>query len=139
MIGLLRAFTWPRRRAEVAAGDMSTARLLVFSIVVLVPLVAWIDSIFGVPTPDRYPEVVVTLVVSAVFLVCLVARLALLARLAQRRSDELAASRDQLRYQATHDALTGRANRKRLTESLTASREGDRTVIRDPSPSPRDR
>jgi diguanylate cyclase (GGDEF)-like protein len=137
VIGLLPSFTLRRQRAEVATSDMSTARVVVFSIVVLVPIVAWIDSIFGVPTPDVFPAVVVTLVVSAVFLVCLVARLALLARLAQGRahdlrcrSNELESAvaeqlrlQEQLRYQATHDALTGLANRKLLTESLTASRQ----------------
>jgi diguanylate cyclase len=130
LIGLLPSFTRPRRLAELATSDMSTARVVVFGLVVLVPLVAWAESNFGPRGPDDRAAITVTLIVSALFLVCLVTRLALLARLAEQRSDELASAvaeqltlEEQLRYQATHDALTGLANRKLLTESLTESRQ----------------
>jgi diguanylate cyclase (GGDEF)-like protein len=136
LIGLLPSFTQPRRQVEPAPSDMGTARLVVFSIVVLVPLVAWIEASFE-PQPDELRTVVVAIAASAVFLVCLVTRLALLARLAQgrahdlgRRSDELASAvaeqrtlQEQLRYQATHDPLTGLATRQVLTERLTASKQ----------------
>jgi diguanylate cyclase len=74
----------------------------------------------------------VPVVVSAVLLVLLVIRLALTARAAQRRADQLSQRSDQLaetvrelkalqtqlRYRAMHDPLTGLANRFVLTERL---------------------
>ena len=57
------------------------------------------------------------------------------ARELRRRSDELATAveeelklQDQLRYQATHDPLTGLANRKVLTDRLAASRQAKRSA-----------
>jgi diguanylate cyclase (GGDEF)-like protein len=96
--------------------------------------------VFGPFGPDEHPTVIVSLSVGALFLVLLVIRMALLARLAQRRardlrseSDQLAASiaeqrklEEQLRYQATHDSLTGLANRKVVTDRLTTSLQTER-------------
>jgi len=130
-IGLLPSFARPRRPVEAGTPDLSTGRLVLFSAIVLVPLVAWAYDTLGPRDPD--PTVVaVSLAVSAFLLVMLVIRLALLARLAQRRADDLrvrtaelatavseqAALHDQLRFQATHDPLTGLSNRTVLTDQL---------------------
>jgi len=135
VVGVLPSLTRPRPRAEVASGDMSRARLVVFSLIVLLPLLAWWESSFGPFGRDQLPAVFVTVSVAALFLVLLVIRLALLARLAQRRADELAASvatqrrlEEQLRYQATHDSLTDLANRTVLTDRLTRSLQSEQSA-----------
>jgi diguanylate cyclase (GGDEF) domain len=137
-IGLLPSFTRSRPpRAGVGTPDLSTARLVLFSAIVLVPLVAWAYDSLG-PRDLSVTAVAVALAVSALLLVMLVIRLALLARLAQRRADDLrvrtaelasavseqAALHDQLRFQATHDPLTGLPNRSVLTDQLTVWLEG---------------
>jgi diguanylate cyclase (GGDEF)-like protein len=135
LIGLLPSFARPRRPADESAPDLSTFRLVLFSLIVLVPLVAWARDSFATPEPSP-AGVTVSLVVSALLLVILVIRLALLARLAQRRANDLrlrsaelatavseqAALQDQLRFQATHDPLTGLANRSMLTDRLAVWR-----------------
>jgi diguanylate cyclase (GGDEF)-like protein len=137
VIGLLPSFTRPRRPADSATNDLSTHRLVLFSVIVLVPLVAWGHNILG-RGEESPAAVAVSLAVSALFLVMLVIRLALLARLAQRRardlrvqSDELASAvaeqtalQEQLRFQATHDPLTGLPNRAVLTDRLTSWLQG---------------
>jgi len=142
LIALLPTFARPPQPSEVGSSDMSASRVIVFSLLVQVPLLAWYESIFGQRGRHERPSVIVALAVSAVFLVLLVTRLALLARLAQRRAsdlrsrtDQLAAAvneqlalQEQLRHQATHDPLTGLANRTVLTERLAASRRAQESA-----------
>jgi len=119
---------------------MSLARVVLFSVLVLVPLVAWAQNIFGRGARAGPTAQAVSLAFAAVFLLILVIRLALLAQLAQRRADDLRtrsgelasaiseqeALQHQLRYQATHDPLTGLANRIALTDRLATSRDDSR-------------
>lgn len=140
LIAVLPSFSRPRGPGKPATNDMSFGRLMLFSVLVLVPLVAWAHNSFGAGTRAGPTARAVALTFAGVFLLILVIRLALLAQLAQRRADDLRARsgelasavseqealQHQLRYQATHDPLTGLANRSALTDRLAAARDGGR-------------
>ncbi len=142
LIAVLPSFSKPRRPGKTATYDMSLARVVLFSLLVLVPLVAWAHNSFGAGSRAGPTARAVALAFAGVFLLVLVIRLALLAQLAQRRADDLrtrsgelasaiseqAALQHQLRYQATHDPLTGLANRSALSDRLTEMRDGGRLV-----------
>jgi diguanylate cyclase (GGDEF)-like protein len=121
-------------------GPLSKRRMLLAVIVVVVVPIAWWYEIRGA-TQGRYSVVsfTVPVVLSAVLLVILVARLGLVARLAQRRAAEVAQHSEQLakaaqelaeavreqdvlqrqlRYGAMHDPLTGLSNRVVLDERV---------------------
>jgi diguanylate cyclase (GGDEF)-like protein len=126
---LRRAQYQPGRRQ----GPLSKRRMVLAVVLVVVVPIAWWFELRGA-TQREYSVVsfTVPVVISAVLLVLLVARLGLIARLAQRRtaevaqrSDQLAAAvheqdvlQRQLRYRAMHDPLTGLSNRIVLAERM---------------------
>jgi diguanylate cyclase (GGDEF)-like protein len=122
-----------RYRPARRYGTLSKRRMVLAAVLVVVVPIAWWFEIQGAAR-GRYSVVsfTVPIVLSTVLLVLLVARLGLIARLAQRRtaevaqrSDQLAAAvreqdvlQRQLRYRAMHDPLTGLSNRIMLAERL---------------------
>jgi diguanylate cyclase (GGDEF)-like protein len=122
-----------RYRPGRRQGPLSNRRMVLAVVLVIVVPIAWWFEIRGA-AQGRYSVVsfTVPVVLSAVLLVVLVARLGLIARLAQgraaevaQRSDQLAAAvreqdvlQRQLRYRAMHDPLTGLSNRVVLAERL---------------------
>jgi diguanylate cyclase (GGDEF)-like protein len=113
-IGLLPSFTRRRRQDETATHDLSVPRLVLYTVLALGPVIGWVRD-----TLNRLPNAVaaraIPMSVAVLFLAILAVRLTLLARLAQRRAD-------QLEFQATHDSLTHLANRVLLTDELTSRR-----------------
>ena len=122
-----------RYRPGRRQGPLSKRRMVLAVVLVVVVPIAWWFEIRGA-AQGGYSVVsfTVPVVLSAVLLVLLVARLGLIARLAQRRaaevalrSDQLAAAvreqdvlQRQLRYRAMHDPLTGLSNRIVLAERM---------------------
>ncbi len=122
-----------RYRPGRRQGPLSKRRMVLAVVLAVVVPVAWWFELRGA-TQGGYSVVsyTVPVVLSAVLLVLLVARLGLIARLAQRRtaevalrSDQLAAAvheqdvlQRQLRYRAMHDPLTGLSNRIVLAERM---------------------
>jgi len=122
-------------RLSRATRGTSPGRIALFIALALVPPTAWaIEVASGPPDNDRVAAWVPTLV-SAAFLLLLVFRLTLIARYADRRSDELAQRttaladavseqtrlQHQLTFRAWHDPLTGLFNRDVLSERLAAA------------------
>jgi diguanylate cyclase (GGDEF)-like protein len=118
----------------------SPGRMALFVALALVPPTAWaIEVSAGTPEHPRVAAWVPT-IVSAAFLLLLVGRLTLIARYADRRSEELAQRtialadavseqtklQHQLTFRAWHDPLTGLFNRDVLTERLAAALAGRR-------------
>ena len=119
----------------------SPARLSLFAVLAVVPVAVWAMELNRkMHIPQENFSFLIPVVVSAIFLLTLVARLGLIARVAQDRAIELARrSADlataateqedlqrQLAYRAMHDPLTGLANRLVLSERLerTLNRRG---------------
>jgi diguanylate cyclase (GGDEF)-like protein len=117
-------------------GDTSPGRLVLFAVLALVPPAAWAIQLGGKHTQDTHTVAVwVPLVVSVVFLLLLVLRLSLIARVAHGRAGQLAQrSADlsvavseqeelqrQLAFRAWHDPLTGLLNRDVLAERLESA------------------
>jgi diguanylate cyclase (GGDEF)-like protein len=131
--GLHRGLTYPRPGERATHGDRWPGRMVLFAVLVLVPPLAWASEltrpgVFGA----RTAQFLVPNIVSAVFLLLLVARLGLIARIAQQRADQLArhstalatavSEQDDLRRQLSHrdlhDPLTGLSNRVVLAERM---------------------
>jgi diguanylate cyclase (GGDEF)-like protein len=113
-IGLLPSFPKPRHPPGAATTDLTGQRLALFVFLALVPLVAWGQQSQRHAATTSMVARQVPIAASAAFLALLIARLSMLARLAQRRSNALA-------FQAAHDPLTGLANRSALTTYLELS------------------
>jgi diguanylate cyclase (GGDEF)-like protein len=111
----------------------SKGRLGLFSVLAVVPAAAWgMELNRKIDRPQEVGSFLIPIFVSAVLLLLLVARLGLIARVAQERALELArrstalataASEQedlqrQLAYRAMHDPLTGLANRLVFTERM---------------------
>jgi diguanylate cyclase len=133
-VGLHPYLTQTRRRREHRARGLSFRRVALYAVLALIAPMAWAVEltasgqrlgrhVFGFSVP---------IATSAVFLLLLVVRLGLIARLAQGRAGELAGRsaalskavseqeelQKQLAYRAMHDPLTGLSNRTVLTERL---------------------
>jgi diguanylate cyclase (GGDEF)-like protein len=120
-IGLVPSFPKPRHPPGAATTDLTGRRLALFVFLALVPLVAWAQQSQRHAATTSTVARQVPIATSAAFLALLIARLSLLARLAQRRSNALA-------FQAAHDPLTGLANRSALNTYLELTRtEADTT------------
>jgi diguanylate cyclase len=124
-----------RHRIGVTTQGEATGwpRTLLFAVLALIPPVVWgVELAQHRPAGVRLLTLWLPVLVSAVFLLLLVLRLAMMTRLAQRRADELgrrtsALARSmseqqelqrQLSYRAQHDPLTGLANRTVLAERM---------------------
>jgi diguanylate cyclase (GGDEF)-like protein len=120
-------------RAEPAEA-IGWARMLLFGVLAVIPPAVRAAELARHRFSDARPPLMIWLpvAVSVVFLLLLVTRLVMIARLAQRRADELgrrtsALARSmseqqelqrQLSYRAQHDPLTGLANRTVLIEHI---------------------
>jgi diguanylate cyclase (GGDEF)-like protein len=122
--------------AAIEPKDLRPRRMVLFAVLALTPPLAWALDL-AAKDRDRTGAGVmgwplVPVVTSAVFLLLLVGRLALIARVAQRRARELTgrstalavalAEQEELQkrltYGALHDPLTGLANRVVLAERM---------------------
>ena len=107
--------------------------MVMFAALALVAPAVWLLDLTDGSVSVRGGEAAVPVVTATVLLLLLVARLGLIARVAQRRSKELTARwkryltialeeqqdlREQLAYRAMHDPLTGLSNRVVLAERL---------------------
>jgi len=129
---LLRPAPMPYRSRE-RHDDTSPGRLVLFAVLALVPPVAWAIQLTGGHSEDMHNVAVwVPLVVSGVFLLLLVLRLSLIARVAHRRAGELSVAvseqeelQRKLEFQAWHDPLTELYNRDILADRLGAALAGN--------------
>jgi diguanylate cyclase (GGDEF)-like protein len=133
-VGLHPRFSTWRMQYVRTSHPASPLRIPVLGLLVLVPAVAWTVELAQSGRNTTIPALVyiVPVIASAVFLLLLVARLGLIARVAQRRAQELGEHsvaleravnqqrelQRQLTYRALHDPLTGLSNRLVLTERM---------------------
>lgn len=127
--------------------DLSWPRIALFAVLAVLGPAAWaVEVELSQPNQDIV-ELIVPIVISSLLSLLLVARLTMIARIAQarsqeleRRSAELAEAmreqddlRRQLTYRALHDPLTGLANRVVLNErmewALTKQDHGGRQAL----------
>jgi diguanylate cyclase (GGDEF)-like protein len=133
--GLHPALTRPSSVGHARSTEGSPWRIALFPFLALVPLVVWaVELRRGAANEGAIPSRV-TVAVSGVFLLLLVARLGLIAKTTQQRAAELAersaslataVSKQQglqrrLAHRALHDPLTGLANRTVLTQRLESA------------------
>jgi diguanylate cyclase (GGDEF)-like protein len=131
--GLHPALRRPRAPAPAPADETGRHRIALFVLLSLVlPFVGVAEVLERKLEEDRPLMLVVPVLLSGLFLLVVVTRLALAIRTAQRRANELArqtaalarslseqeALQGQLAYRALHDPLTGLANRTVLTDAI---------------------
>jgi len=130
--GLHPALTPPSPREQTRSTDVSPWRIALFAVLTLVPPLVWAIQLLRHRANQGISSVLIPEVASALFLLLLVARLGLIAKVAQRRAAELArrsaalataVSEEQglqreLAYRAQHDPLTGLANRDVLADRM---------------------
>jgi diguanylate cyclase (GGDEF)-like protein len=132
-IGLLADPAVRPARAPRTAGDLTRSRVLFFAVLALIPPVAMTVEFIRHDGGPRAPVLsfIVPAVASVGFLLLLVWRIGLIARVAHDRADLLRARtgelteaihaqqvlEERLRHRATHDSLTGLLNRSGLTEA----------------------
>ncbi|MDT5028760.1 MAG: hypothetical protein QOE61_5186, partial [Micromonosporaceae bacterium] len=139
--GLHPALTRPNPRDHTRSTEASPWRIALFAVLALVPALVWAIQLLRHTANQGVASFLIAQVASALFLLLLVARLGLIAKLAQRRAAELArrsaalataVSEEQelqreLAYRALHDPLTGLANRIVLDDRMewALGRRGD--------------
>ncbi|MEV4534880.1 GGDEF domain-containing protein [Asanoa sp. NPDC049518] len=120
--------TVPERRGEgVPAARLSRGRAALFVVLTLLGPLAWLLAVaFGQFDPGSPEDFGPPVLAAALIALLLLWRLSLLARVADRRAEELGVAvgelqglQTELAYRAAHDPLTGLANRSVLTEQLT--------------------
>jgi diguanylate cyclase (GGDEF)-like protein len=119
----------PERRGEGApVARLNRGRAALFVVLTLLGPLAWVTAVsFGQFDPGSPVDFGPPVLAAALIALLLLWRLSLLARVADRRADELGVVVGELRglqaelaYRASHDPLTGLSNRSVLTERLTA-------------------
>jgi diguanylate cyclase (GGDEF)-like protein len=117
-----------QRRDSSSSNDTSWRRMALFAVLALVTPIAWAGE-FAHHGNSRLERVGVTVsvVTAAIFLLLLVTRLGLIARVAQRQAKQLTEAnleqvdlQRELAYRAVHDPLTGLPNRVVLAERMEA-------------------
>jgi diguanylate cyclase (GGDEF)-like protein len=134
-------------RRNVPSNDTSPQRLALFAVLAVIPPFVWAVGLYRHHDERQTgtATVVVPVTTSAVFLLLLVVRLGLIARVSQQRARQLARRsaslaqamteqeelQRQLAYRATHDPLTGLYNRVVLTERMAEalSRDGPQHAL----------
>jgi hypothetical protein len=118
----------PERQGQgVAAARLGRGRAALFIALTLLGPLAWVLAVaFGQVDPGSPEDFGPPVLAGALIALLLLWRLSRLARVADRRADELAEAVGELRglqaelaYRAEHDPLTGLANRSVLTDRLT--------------------
>ncbi len=118
----------PVLRRETTSYGLSRNRIIVFVGLTLIGPLAWVIAVLPGPfNPASVRSFGLPVIGAALISVLLVWRLSLMARVADRRADDLASAnldlerlQAELSYQATHDPLTGLANRSVLSRRLDA-------------------
>ncbi|MEU4625388.1 EAL domain-containing protein [Actinoplanes sp. NPDC023801] len=135
LFGVAVRYPLTRQRRLLADETLTWQRCAVFMLVAVSAPALWVfhgqaSGLIGSPVVPAF--------IVAVLSVLLIIRLAIVARVAQRRAAELAcrsvsldaaltrqqALQDELAYRALHDPLTGLGNRAMLTEHLEAGLQG---------------
>ena len=133
-VGLHPSLARPRRRVERGSSELSPGRLALYAVLALTAPLAWaVELSTNAHRASNNPIAFwVPVATSAAFLLLLVVRLGLIARVAQRRAEELARRssalaaamseqeelQQQITYRARHDPLTGLSSRTVLAERL---------------------
>jgi diguanylate cyclase (GGDEF)-like protein len=127
-----------RMRRKRAVNDASVFRTVLFALLALVPLVIWANEATRGSSPARQA---MAIAVSAVLLVLLVIRMAMVSRIAHRRAAQLARRssalaaavsqqrelQSELAFRAAHDPLTRLSNRTVLAEHMQRALAGPGT------------
>jgi diguanylate cyclase (GGDEF)-like protein len=130
--GVHPALTRPSPKKHTRSTESSPWRIALFAVLALIPPLVWAIELHRHGANHGTSPFLIPAGASALFLLLLVARLGLIAKVAQRRAVELAqrsaalaaaVSRQeqlqrQLTYRAQHDPLTGLANRDVLAERM---------------------
>jgi diguanylate cyclase (GGDEF)-like protein len=109
--------------------EASARRIGLFAVLALVPPAVWSVELARSKTePTEGSLFIVPVCASAVFLLLLVTRVGIIARIAHQRATQLSVAvseqqelQRQLAHLAMHDSLTGLANRRALSEQLKLS------------------
>jgi diguanylate cyclase (GGDEF)-like protein len=140
--GLHPALIRPSPQKHTRSTEASPWRIALFAVLVLIPPLVWAIELHRYGADRGTSPFLIPAAASVVFLLLLIARLGLIAKVAQGRAAELAQRsaalaaavstqqqlQRQLAYRAQHDPLTGLANRDVLAErmeSALARRGGD--------------
>jgi diguanylate cyclase (GGDEF)-like protein len=130
--GLHPALTRPSPQKYSRSTESSPWRIALYAVLALIPPLVWAIELHRHGANEGFSPFLIPAAASVAFLLLLVARLGLIAKVAQRRAAELAQRsaalaaavstqeqlQRQLAYRAQHDPLTGLANRVVLTDRI---------------------
>jgi diguanylate cyclase (GGDEF)-like protein len=109
----------PQPIRQHSASELTVPRGVAFAILTLLGPFIWVVAVLPSPfRPESVWELGLPIIIAALISLLLVWRLAMITRVADSRADMLDAAQKELAYRATHDPLTGLANRAELISRL---------------------
>jgi diguanylate cyclase (GGDEF)-like protein len=99
--------------------ELTVPRGVVFAVLTLLGPFIWVVAVVPSPfRPESLWDLGLPIIIAALISLLLVWRLAMITQVAGNRADMLDAAQKELEYRATHDSLTGLANRAELISQL---------------------